>query len=247
MNHQFVTAPEHIAACDLGPVTVLVDYSAGTTLSLLGPASPWWSALAATGDGQAPTTLDTRSVRYLLTRLLAAGFLTPTSTPRPWSAPQPGQPWAPSWGVQEVSAGRAPLPRVPRSSLALAVAALGAVLLAEHAGHRKQAMARLIAILRTATVRTTRPATDAEARRAVHAVRQVGLFLPGRLACLEESVTVVLMLAVSRLRVNWCHGVAADPVRLHAWVETSHGEPVAEPPSTLRYTTLLTVPPSSRR
>jgi hypothetical protein len=118
------------------------------------------------------------------------------------------------------------------------------VLLAEHAGHRKRAMARLIALLRRAMARTTRPATNAE---AVHAVRQAGLFLPGRLACLEESVAVVLMLAASRRRVTWCHGVAADPVRLHAWVETSHGEPVAEPPSTLRYTTLLTVPASPRR
>jgi Transglutaminase-like superfamily len=247
MKHQFVTAPEHIAACDLGPATVLVNYRTGTTLSLLGPAAPWWSALAATGDGQVPHTLDTRSAHLLLTRLLAAGFLTPTSTPRPWSAPHSEQAWEPSWGVQEVQAGRARLPRVPRWSLALATAALGVVLLAEHAGHRKRAMARLIALLRKATARTNRSATNVEARHAVHAVRQAGLFLPGRLACLEESVAVVLMLAASRRRVTWCHGVAADPVRLHAWVETSHGEPVAEPPSTLRYTTLLTVPPSPRR
>ncbi|MGH3811523.1 MAG: lasso peptide biosynthesis B2 protein, partial [Pseudonocardiaceae bacterium] len=247
MKHRFVTAPEHIAACDLGPVTVIVDYRAGTTLSLLGPAAQWWSALTATGDSQVYTTLDTRSLHRLLTRLLAAGLLTPTSTPRPWSAPKSGQAWEPSWGVQEVQAGRARLPRVPRWSLALAAASLGVVQLAEHAGHRKRAMARLIALLRRATARTTRLATNAEAHRAVHAVRQAGLFLPGRLACLEESVAVVLMLAASRRRVTWCHGLAADPVRLHAWVETSHGEPVAEPPSTLRYTTLLTVPPSPRR
>ncbi len=242
-----MTAPQHIAACDLGPATVLVNYRTGATLSLLGPAAPWWSALAASGDSQVPHTLDTRSAHLLLTRLIAAGLLTPTSTPHPWPAPQSGQAWEPSWGVQEVQAGRPYLPRVPRWSLALATAALGVVLLAEHAGHRKRAMARLIVLLHTATARTTRPATDAEAHRAVYAVRQAGLFLPGRLACLEESVAVVLMLAASRRRVAWCHGVAADPVRLHAWVETSHGEPVAEPPSTLRYTTLLTVPANPRR
>jgi hypothetical protein len=247
MKHQFVTAPEHIAACDLGPVTVLVDYSAGTTLSLLGPAAQWWSALAATGDSKVPTPLDARSAHHLLTRLLAAGLLTPTSTPHPWPAPRSGQAWEPSWGVQEVQAGRVHLPRVSHCRLALATAVLGVVLLTEHAGHRKRAMARLIALLRRATTHTTRSATNAEARGAVHAVRQAGLLLPGRLACLEESVAVVLMLAASRRRVTWCHGVAADPVRLHAWVETSHGEPVAEPPSTLRYTTLLTIPPSPRR
>lgn len=78
------------------------------------------------------------------------------------------------------------------------VAALGVVLLAEHAGHQKRVMACLIALLSKATARTNRSATNAEARRAVHAVRQAGLFLPGRLACLEESVAVVLMLAASR-------------------------------------------------
>ncbi|MGH3568553.1 MAG: lasso peptide biosynthesis B2 protein [Pseudonocardia sp.] len=247
MKHQFVTAPEHVAACDLGPATVLVDYRAGTTLSLLGPAAHWWSALATTGDSRMPTTLDTRSSHLLLSKLLAAGLLMPTTTPCPWSAPQPGRAWEPSWGVQEVQAGRARLPRVPRRSLALATTALGVVLLAEHTGQRKRSIARLVALLRLAMACTTRSATTVEARRAVYAVRRAALVLPGRVACLEESVAVVLMLAASRRRVTWCHGVAADPVRLHAWVEASNGEPVAEPPSTLRYTTLLTVPVSPWR
>ncbi|MFF7008310.1 lasso peptide biosynthesis protein [Streptomyces fimicarius] len=44
-----------------------------------------------------------------------------------------------------------------------------------------------------------------------------------------------------RLSVAWCHGIAADPVRLHAWVQTVDGASVAEPPSTLAYTPALTI------
>ncbi|MER7150326.1 lasso peptide biosynthesis B2 protein [Streptomyces lydicus] len=40
---------------------------------------------------------------------------------------------------------------------------------------------------------------------------------------------------------TWCHGVAPDPIRLHAWVQTDNGAPVAEPPSTLAYTAALTI------
>lgn len=41
--------------------------------------------------------------------------------------------------------------------------------------------------------------------------------------------------------VRWCHGVIADPIRLHAWIEAERC-PVAEPDSTRRCTALLTVP-----
>ncbi|MET7996799.1 lasso peptide biosynthesis B2 protein [Amycolatopsis sp. NPDC005232] len=46
----------------------------------------------------------------------------------------------------------------------------------------------------------------------------------------------------SRQGVTWCHGAAADPVRLHAWLETDDREPVAEPPSTARFAVLRTIP-----
>lgn len=244
MTHEFVTAPEHVVACDLDSATVLVNYSTGAMLSLIGPAAEWWSVLAVTGGGQPPSALDLGSARLLISRLLTAGFLIPTATACPWPAPRPGRTWEPSWGVQETRAGRARVPEVPRRSLASAAIALGIALLAEHCGQRNLAMARLIGLVHKAMTRATRPATGGEALCAVHAVRRAGAFLPGRLACLEESVAVVLMLAASCLRVTWCHGVAGDPVRLHAWVQTSDGQPVAEPPSTLRYTTLLTIPAS---
>ncbi|MFJ6215966.1 lasso peptide biosynthesis B2 protein [Streptomyces sp. NPDC092296] len=47
--------------------------------------------------------------------------------------------------------------------------------------------------------------------------------------------------ATRRLGVTWCHGIAADPVRLHAWVQTEDCAPAAEPPSTGDYTPVLTL------
>ncbi|MDT3395843.1 lasso peptide biosynthesis B2 protein [Streptomyces sp. B1866] len=88
--------------------------------------------------------------------------------------------------------------------------------------------------------RTVRPATVGRARQAVHAVRQAAVLVPGRVACLEESAAAVVTLAASRERVTWCHGVAGDPIRLHAWVQVG-GQPVAEPESITRYTPLRTI------
>ncbi len=72
-------------------------------------------------------------------------------------------------------------------------------------------------------------------------MRALGLFSPVRVACLEESVAATLVLAAFGRGVRWCHGVIADPIRLHAWIE-AEGHPVAEPDSTRRCTALLTIP-----
>lgn len=82
----------------------------------------------------------------------------------------------------------------------------------------------------------------AEAEKLHGAVRWVGLFLPARVACLEESVGTFLALALLRRHVTWCHGVATDPVEFHAWLRTTDGYLVAEPASTRRFQALLTVP-----
>nr|BFF02962.1 hypothetical protein GCM10020241_46370 [Streptoalloteichus tenebrarius] len=104
-------------------------------------------------------------------------------------------------------------------------------------------MARLLRLLTLASSTTRRSATPSEARQAVHAVRKAGLLFPARVACLEESAAAVLVLSVQRAGVRWCHGVAADPVRFHAWVETEPGRrPVAEPLSTQRYATIRAIP-----
>lgn len=239
---QYVTAPEHISACDLGPATVLVNYRTGGVQTLYGPSARWWAELAATGDTSATTTVDRVSAQALLDQLHAAGLLVTAAGPRPWRAPVAGQPIVPSWGTHEFQAGRTPIPHVPYRALPVAAVTLAVVLSVAHSGRPSTRMARLMRLLTWATRFTLGPATIDRARQAVHAVRRVGLMAPGRVACLEESAAVTLTLAASRQRVMWCHGVAADPIRLHAWVETDDGQPVAEPKSTHQYTRLRAIP-----
>ncbi|MGH3827386.1 MAG: lasso peptide biosynthesis B2 protein [Pseudonocardiaceae bacterium] len=136
----------------------------------------------------------------------------------------------------------------------MAAGALAVVLAVMQSGRPAARMARLTRLLERAARRTLGPATADRARQAVHAVRRVGLLTPGRVACLEESAAVVLMLAASRQGVTWCHGVTvsrchgvtADPIRLHAWVETA-GQPVAELKSTTRYTVLRIIDGTGQR
>ncbi|MED7952865.1 lasso peptide biosynthesis B2 protein [Kitasatospora sp. NPDC058201] len=102
-------------------------------------------------------------------------------------------------------------------------------------------MLRIIRAVHQAASSCLLAATPEQAKAAVLAVRAAGWHSPARTACLEESVATVLLLATRRLAVTWCHGVAADPVRLHAWVQTEDGAPVAEPSSTGAYTPVLTL------
>lgn len=243
MNPRYVTAPAHVAACTLGPdtATVLVNYRSGGVHTLIGPAARWWAELAMTGDLSSTATLAASDAAHLITQLRAAGLLVRSDEPCPWTGPLTGQPWKLSFGTEELQAGRVPLPPVPRLLLATAAVAVVLTLLVRHLGRRRCRMARILRLLTWAHGRCLRPATAEQAEQAVHAVRRIGLLVPGRVACLEESVASVLLLAASRLRVDWCHGVAADPIRLHAWVETDEG-PVAEPPSTARYTSIRTIP-----
>lgn len=234
MIRRYVTAPDHVSACDLGPATVLVNYRTGDVHALRGPSARWWAELAASGDTASLTALDEPSARTLLGQLHAAGLLASADQPRPWPASVAGQPIGPSWGTHEAQAGRVPIPRVPYR--ALPVVALAVVLAVMHGGRASRRMARLTRLLAWAARHTLDQATADRAHQAIYAVRRVGLLAPGRVACLEESAAVVLTLALSRERVTWCHGVVADPIRLHAWVETD-SQPIAEPESTGRYTT----------
>lgn len=243
MNRCFLTASQHVAACDLGPATVLINYRSGEVQTLAGPPARWWAELAASSD---PATLDTASAQSLLDQLRGAGILAPVERPRPWPAPVAGQPIMPSWGTHEAHAERAPIPRVPARALMPAALSLAVVMALLHIGRASRRLARITRLLAWVSRRAGRPATGERAHQAVHAVRRVGLLAPGRVACLEESAAVALSLALSREWVTWCHGVAADPIRLHAWVET-HAQPVAEPESTRRYTALRTIPDRQRR
>ncbi|MGE7390375.1 lasso peptide biosynthesis B2 protein [Streptomyces sp. NPDC004126] len=143
-----------------------------------------------------------------------------------------------SWGSSEHPAGLT-VPSAPWSPAA--ALALTTVLAIRKAGDPGTSMQRLTAAVRTAAAACTTAATHDQAVAAVQAVRRAAWFSPARTACLEESAAAVLLLAMRRRSVTWCHGVAPDPVRLHAWITTHDGTPAAEPASTLAYTTALTI------
>ncbi|MFJ2788366.1 MULTISPECIES: lasso peptide biosynthesis B2 protein [unclassified Streptomyces] len=156
----------------------------------------------------------------------------------PGRSPHPVVVPAASWGSAEHPAG-IERPCGPwRLSAAVALAGVFAV---ERAGSGATAMHRVTTLIRAATAAGRRPATPGQARAAVAAARRAAWLSPGRAACLEESATAVLLLASRGLSVTWCHGVAPDPVRLHAWVQTEGGDLVAEPDSTRAYTPVLMI------
>lgn len=148
--------------------------------------------------------------------------------------------WGLSFGTEEadLETGQLLHPRLP-TGLTAAVA-LAATLIVRTLGSTERSMSRLIALAATAARSTTRSATAAEADQVVTAVRWVSRWMPFRIACLEESIAVVLVLAARRRGVTWCHGIAPDPVQFHAWIQTD-GSPIAEPLTTSQYTVLRTI------
>ncbi|MGY5080934.1 lasso peptide biosynthesis B2 protein [Streptomyces nigrescens] len=229
---RFATAPAHVRALNFGHVTVLVNYRNGHVQCLLPAAATLWRDAAATGR------LDVMP-SVLATRLLTTGLLVRTLTPTPWPAPLIAKGSSASWGSAEHPAGA--LRPAPTRTTTAAASALATVLAIKRIGTPSTTMHRLTTALRSAVSTCRQPATHAQAQAAVLAVRRAGWFSPARTACLEESAAAVLLLATRRLSATWCHGVAPDPVRLHAWVQTDDGAPAAEPPSTLAYTAALTI------
>ncbi|WP_369357889.1 lasso peptide biosynthesis B2 protein [Streptomyces sp. cg2] len=229
---RFATAPDHVRALDFGHVLVLINYRTGRVQCLRPDAAAFWHGAAATGRLETvPTALSTR--------LLADGLLSPSTTPTPWPAPLRAKAATASWGSTEHDAGA--VRPTPSRGTATAAAALATVLALKRLGSSSTALRRITTTLAKAASTCRHPATHDQATAAVRAVRRAGWYSPARTACLEESAATVLLLASRGLSVTWCHGVAPDPVRLHAWVQTDDGNPVAEPPSTLAYTPALTI------
>ncbi|MGW2839774.1 lasso peptide biosynthesis B2 protein [Streptomyces sp. NPDC001493] len=220
-----------VKAVDFGHLVVLVDYRTGRVHCLLPATAILWRSLVANGRLAA---LPKETVLHLL----SAGLLTSTSNPTPGEPTAVAPPISASWGSIEHTAGVA---RPPRGPWVAAAAALASVFAVKRAGRAGTTMNRLTGVVEKAASRCRRPASTAQITAAVAAVRRAGWLSPGRTACLEESVAVVLLLAARGLGVTWCHGVASDPVRLHAWVQTWDGEPIAEPDSTRAYTPALTI------
>ncbi|KIF74969.1 hypothetical protein QR77_15430 [Streptomyces sp. 150FB] len=224
--------PAHVRAADFGHVLVLVSYRTGQVRGLLPAAAVRFREAARTGR-------STSLPGALSAQLLGAGLLAPSPAARPWPLIKATTTTA-SWGSTEHPGGTARPEPVPRRALLGAAAALASVAAVEKAGSRRTTMLRVIRAVHRATSTCRRPATPGQATAAVLAVRAAGWHSPVRTACLEESAAAVLLLAARRLSVTWCHGIAADPVRLHAWVQTEGGQ-VAEPDSTLAYTPVLTI------
>lgn len=242
-----LTCPTDVRSAHLGRATVIVDANTGRIDTLLGFAHHLWLALARTGDlstAALAAGVDAQQADRLVQQLCADGLLETRAVPCPWEVPC-GAVSVASWGTQEVQAGLAPTRSLPRGQRVLAIAALVAVLLARQSGRRRRSFARMIFLLRVVTRRPGRPATWQAVDQALHCIRQVAYVLPCRIACLEESVAVMLVLAATGQSAVWCHGVATDPIRLHAWL-TVDGVPVAEPASTARYTPLFQLPGAGR-
>jgi hypothetical protein len=147
----------------------------------------------------------------------------------------------PSWGTAETPVRLERLTSPPWRWRLPAVACLAVTLLARHIGPRATRFARLV---RLAEAGRTLPAADTtSAREAVRSVRWAARGVPARVACLEESTAASLLLACTGRGGAWRHGVATDPVRLHAWICDDLGRPVEEPAQTYAYTVLNTPDP----
>ena len=231
---RFATAPHYVRAVDFGHLLVLINYRDGGVHCLPPPAATLWNRAAQSGQVR-----DLPS--NLAGKLLAAGVLIQTPVAVPWPPARTAAPPPANWGGNENPAGIEAPPRQPATITVAAGAALAAVAAVQHAGNPATAMYRVARLIHHSTGTGRRPATQAQARAAVRAVRRAGWYSAVRAACLEESAAATILLAARRLQVTWCHGLAADPVRMHAWLQTTDGAPVEEPLSTHLFTPTLTL------
>ncbi|MER6528944.1 lasso peptide biosynthesis B2 protein [Streptomyces sp. NPDC001508] len=145
---------------------------------------------------------------------------------------------APSWGTVEVPAVLPGPAHVPLQWRAGAVPAVLITTVVWAFGHRDRRFSRLVRL--ACSGRALPPAATCQARYAVCAVRWASRLVPMRWACLEQSTAASVLLAMAGRRAEWRHGVATDPVRLHAWIADMEGEPVEEPEDTALYTPTYT-------
>jgi hypothetical protein len=199
------------------------------------------SGVIAADTGQALILLDIRTGRV---RALAGTAGTEWRARHASPAPVPVKAAPASWGTSETAAALPSLAAPPAMWAVRALAAITITLTARFAGTRRHAFARMVRLAHVATGRR-RAASRQEAGTALRAVRWTAQFVPARMACLEESVAAVVALALTGRRADWRHGIACDPVRMHAWIEAC-GQPVGEPASTSAYTPLIRIPPPIR-
>lgn len=100
---------------------------------------------------------------------------------------------------------------------------------------------RVTSVVRWVAGRTRREATPDEVRRVLLAVDSGAAWVPVRIACLERSLTAVVLLAARRRGVTWQMGVRTPPLAAHAWLANVAGEPIDEPSTTAAYRPLITI------
>ncbi|WP_435109996.1 lasso peptide biosynthesis B2 protein [Nocardiopsis synnemataformans] len=79
---------------------------------------------------------------------------------------------------------------------------------------------------------TTPTTTDPTLARLANACARAGAWWPGRAACLETSLTLVLAAVFTGRRLHWCLGGRFDPPATHAWAQTPDGTPIGEDDTT---------------
>lgn len=224
--------------------TVLLDYRTGAIALLTGAASRVWLAVldgptvaTATSDDAVSTVAAITSNFGRRGWLIHAPLAAPPAVRLVEAAPA-------SWGTQETRAQLDPPGPAPWRWRIAAFPVVLLVVLVRQLGRRDQRFARLLRLTHWGAHFS--PAGDLQARHAVRAARLAGRVLPARFACLEESVAAAVLLAGAGLRARWCHGVAIDPLRLHAWLDNSDGQPIDEPCDTDRYTRITQTPAGVR-
>ena len=78
----------------------------------------------------------------------------------------------------------------------------------------------IVLVLRLKRNLARRPATVPEGSAVLRGVHAVSRWFPGRVACMELSLTTVLIGAVRGIGLDWCFGHSRDPLTFHSWVET---------------------------
>lgn len=215
----------------LFPATcVVLNVEKGTVLLLSKEAGRIITHLRSVAGAAPPRSLRPAQ-KQTLVALMDSGVLIQGGNSRAWSRVRRGVPASPSWGTQDSPAALAPIPRAPLRWYVLGSLAL-LVVLSGGLRNRQRAFVRTRHLVQRTRAGTTDHAT---AVLATHAVRRMGRLLPLRVACWEEAAATTLALRWAGHRAAFRHGVATDPVRLHAWIEVG-GRPVAESDDITDYT-----------
>ncbi|MGH3625653.1 MAG: lasso peptide biosynthesis B2 protein [Sciscionella sp.] len=130
--------------------------------------------------------------------------------------------------------------RLPRPGIATTATAAFVALLIRLAV-RTARFDRVTATVRWLASMTRREATTDEVLRVLCAVDAGAAWVPVRIACLERSLTALVLLAARRSGVTWQMGVRTPPLAAHAWLIDPHGEPIGEPSTIAAYRPLITI------